>query len=69
MTIRTSSWRSAARQEVKRRLLFAADSIRMYTRFAERQGWKVEVLDANVTGLGGLKEVVFSIQGKGLIAV
>lgn len=45
--------------------LFAADLYRMYTRFAERQGWKVELLDANATGLGGLKEVVFSIQGKG----
>lgn len=45
--------------------LFAADLFRMYTRFAERQGWKVEVLDANMTGLGGFKEVIFSIQGKG----
>ncbi|SFI67063.1 peptide chain release factor 1 [Thermoflavimicrobium dichotomicum] len=45
--------------------LFAADLYRMYTRFAERQGWKVELLEANVTGLGGFKEVVFSIQGRG----
>lgn len=45
--------------------LFAADLYRMYTRYAERQGWKVEVLEANTTGLGGFKEVVFSIQGKG----
>lgn len=45
--------------------LFAADLFRMYTRFAERQGWKVELLDANTTGLGGFKEVIFSIQGKG----
>jgi len=45
--------------------LFAADLYRMYTRFAERQGWKVELLDANATGLGGFKEVIFSIQGKG----
>lgn len=45
--------------------LFAADLYRMYTRFAERQGWKVDLLDANVTGLGGFKEVIFSIQGKG----
>jgi peptide chain release factor 1 len=45
--------------------LFAGNLFRMYTRFAERQGWKVEVLEANVTGLGGFKEVIFSIQGKG----
>lgn len=45
--------------------LFAADLYRMYTRYAERQGWKIELLEANTTGLGGFKEVVFSIQGKG----
>lgn len=45
--------------------LFAADLYRMYTRFAERQGWKVEVLEANTTGLGGFKEVVFSVDGNG----
>lgn len=45
--------------------LFAADLYRMYTRFAERQGWKVELLEANETGLGGFKEVIFSIQGHG----
>jgi peptide chain release factor 1 len=45
--------------------LFAADLYRMYTRYAERQGWKVELLEANTTGLGGFKEVIFSIQGRG----
>lgn len=45
--------------------LFASDLYRMYTRFAERQGWKVEVLELSATGLGGTKEVVFSIQGNG----
>jgi peptide chain release factor 1 len=45
--------------------LFAADLYRMYTRYAERQGWKVELMEANTTGLGGFKEVVFSIQGRG----
>ena len=45
--------------------LFAADLYRMYTRYAEKQGWKVEVLEANSTGLGGFKEVVFSIDGNG----
>lgn len=45
--------------------LFAANLYRMYTRYAEKQGWKVEMLEANTTGLGGFKEVVFSIQGQG----
>ncbi|MCG0239559.1 MAG: peptide chain release factor 1 [Firmicutes bacterium] len=45
--------------------LFAADLFRMYTRYAERQGWKVEVLDANETELGGYKEVIFQISGEG----
>ena len=38
--------------------LFAAELFRMYSRYAERQGWKVEVLSANATGLGGFKEVI-----------
>ncbi len=45
--------------------LFAADLFRMYTRYAERQGWKVEVLSTNETGLGGYKEIAFLIKGKG----
>lgn len=45
--------------------LFAADLYRMYTRFAERCGWKVELLDWNDTGKGGFKEVVFSVKGEG----
>lgn len=45
--------------------LFASDLYRMYSRYAERQGWKVELIDANTTGLGGFKEVIFSIQGRG----
>lgn len=45
--------------------LFAADLYRMYTRYAERQGWKTEILEANYTELGGFKEVIFTIQGKG----
>ena len=43
--------------------LFAHDLWRMYTRFAEREGWKVAVMDSNYTGVDGLKEVTFSIQG------
>ncbi|MBI5021885.1 MAG: peptide chain release factor 1 [Ignavibacteriales bacterium] len=45
--------------------LFAADLYRMYTRFAERAGWKTELIDWNDTGLGGFKEVVFSLKGVG----
>jgi len=45
--------------------LFAADLYRMYSRYAERQGWKVELVDANYTDIGGFKEVVFTIIGKG----
>ncbi|MBI4850145.1 MAG: peptide chain release factor 1 [Nitrospirae bacterium] len=45
--------------------LFAADLFRMYTKYAEGKGWKVEVMDMNSTGVGGLKEVIASIQGKG----
>lgn len=45
--------------------LFAADLYRMYMRYAERQGWQAEILEANYTELGGFKEVIFTIQGKG----
>jgi peptide chain release factor 1 len=44
--------------------LFAADLYRMYTRFAERRGWKVEVLSSSGGVLGGLKEVVFVVRGR-----
>ena len=44
--------------------LFAAEVFRMYTRYAERQDWKVELLSGNATGLKGFKEVIFSIEGK-----
>ncbi len=45
--------------------LFAADLFRMYTRYAERQGWKTEILSANAIGIGGYKEIIFAIQGRG----
>ncbi len=48
--------------------LFAADLYRMYSRYADRQGWKVEVLSENSTGIGGLKEIVFSIGGRGVFS-
>jgi peptide chain release factor 1 len=43
--------------------LFAADLFRMYTRLAERKGWKLEILSHSTTGIGGLKEIVASISG------
>ncbi len=43
--------------------LFAADLFRMYHKFAERQGWRMEVLSANETGVGGFKEVIALIEG------
>jgi peptide chain release factor 1 len=45
--------------------LFAASLLRMYTKYAESKRWKIEVISMNATGLGGIKEVVASIQGKG----
>ncbi|NOZ25394.1 MAG: peptide chain release factor 1 [Nitrospirae bacterium] len=45
--------------------LFAADLFKMYSRYAEQKGWKVEVIESRPTGLGGLKEVTVSIQGRG----
>jgi peptide chain release factor 1 len=45
--------------------LFAADLYRMYTRYAERKGWKVELMDWNETGKGGFKEIIFSVAGEG----
>jgi peptide chain release factor 1 len=44
--------------------LFASDLYRMYTRFAERKGWKVETLDWNETEKGGFKEIVLSVEGE-----
>ncbi len=43
--------------------LFAADLLRMYSRFIESKGWKMELLGSNETGLGGFKEVVFLVAG------
>lgn len=45
--------------------LFAADLARMYMRYAEEHGWKVEILDQNETGIGGYKEIIFTVRGKG----
>lgn len=45
--------------------LFAADLYRMYTRYAERQQWKTELLNSHATGVGGGKEVIFDVRGRG----
>ena len=44
--------------------IFAADLFRMYTRFADRQRWKSEILSENAIGIGGYKEIIFEIRGK-----
>ena len=49
--------------------LFANSLFRMYSRFAERHGWKTEILSLDDTGLGGIKEVEFMIQGKGAYSI
>jgi len=46
--------------------LFAADLYRMYSRYAEREGWKKEELGSSPTGIGGFKEIVFSLSGDGV---
>ncbi|MFZ3089331.1 MAG: peptide chain release factor 1 [Nitrospirota bacterium] len=45
--------------------LFAAELFRMYSRYAEKKRWKVEILDSNSTGVGGFKEIIALIEGKG----
>ncbi|MBI4476430.1 MAG: peptide chain release factor 1 [Acidobacteria bacterium] len=44
--------------------LFASELFRMYSRYAERQGWKIDVMSSNETGVGGLKEVIALIEGR-----
>ncbi|HSB34778.1 MAG TPA: PCRF domain-containing protein, partial [Nitrospirota bacterium] len=48
--------------------LFAAELFRMYSRFAEKKRWKVTLLDMSVTGVGGAKEVIAQVQGKGVFS-
>jgi peptide chain release factor 1 len=45
--------------------IFAADLFRMYSHYAEEHGWKVEVLSAHETGVGGYKEIIFEVKGRG----
>jgi peptide chain release factor 1 len=46
--------------------LFAGELFRMYSKFAERQGWRIEVMSSSDTGVGGLKEVIATIEGRGV---
>ena len=45
--------------------LFAADLYRMYSRYIEDKGWKKDIMNTNATGIGGLKEIIFMVEGKG----
>ena len=45
--------------------LFAVELVRMYTRYAERRRWRIEVIDSNITEIGGVKEAVLLVEGKG----
>ncbi len=45
--------------------IFAADLLRMYTRYAEARGWKTQIMDENFIGVGGYKEVIMAVKGKG----
>jgi len=45
--------------------LFAADLYKMYSRYAERQGWKTEIMGSNPSDLGGFKEIIFAVEGQG----
>ncbi len=45
--------------------LFAAELMRMYTRYAERQGWKTDIMDYSETGIGGVKEAIIEVRGRG----
>jgi peptide chain release factor 1 len=44
--------------------LFAADLYKMYTKYAAKQGWKISVISSNESGMGGIKEIIFSVEGK-----
>jgi peptide chain release factor 1 len=48
--------------------LFAGDLMRMYSRYAELQGWKVDLIDASASSLGGYKEITFSVEGNGVFS-
>lgn len=45
--------------------LFAGDLFRMYSRYVESQGWKIDIMDSNYTDIGGIKEIIFGVEGQG----
>jgi peptide chain release factor 1 len=47
--------------------LFAQDLFRMYSRYAEINGWKIDIMDSNYTDIGGIKEIIFVIDGQGVL--
>ena len=49
--------------------LFAAELFRMYSHYADTKGWKIEVVNADETGIGGMKEVEFMVKGQGAYSV
>ncbi|MEF3695113.1 MAG: peptide chain release factor 1 [Candidatus Cloacimonadota bacterium] len=49
--------------------LFVADLYRMYSYYADRKGWKLQLLDTNETGLGGYKEIIFQLNGDGVFGM
>jgi peptide chain release factor 1 len=49
--------------------LFAADLFRMYSRYAQSKGWEIDIIDSNESGIGGFKEIVFEIKGKGAFSL
>ena len=65
MMIKTLLWKFVVLPVVMKPHLFAGDLYRMYSKFAEAQGWKTEVIDASTTGVGGYKEIIFMINGHG----
>jgi len=46
--------------------LFAGDLFRMYSRYAEEKGWKIDIMDVHYTDIGGIKEIIFSVDGQGV---
>jgi len=48
--------------------LFCAELFRMYSRYSETRGWKIDIYDSNKTGLGGFREIIFSVEGKNVYA-
>ena len=63
-TTTAASCSRSARARGDEAALFAAELFRMYSRYAERRGWKVEIMSSHDTGVGGLKEVVATVEGR-----